>query len=86
MDKKFNCKDIGLGCEYTVCARTEEEVLKKVGDHTRAVHGILGFSKDFYEKASAAIRDAHCEPRKGPLCEGESCEEFHQDISEECYC
>ena len=86
MDKKFTCKDLGLDCEYVVCAKTEEEVLKKAGEHTQAIHGIQGFSKDFYDRAMTAIRDAHCEPRKISTCEGESCEQFYEDISEECYC
>jgi predicted small metal-binding protein len=86
MDKKFICKDIGVNCEFTVCAKTEREVLEKVGDHTLAVHSILGFSKDFYDKARAALRDAHCEPRPMGSCEGDSCEESYQDITEECVC
>jgi predicted small metal-binding protein len=86
MDKKFTCKDIGVNCEFTVCAKTEQEVLEKAGDHTRSVHGILGFSKDFYDKAMAAVRDAHCEPRKMGSCEGASCEEFYQDITDELIC
>ena len=85
MDKKMTCKDIGLDCEYAVCARTEEEVLRKVGEHTQSIHGIEGFSKEFYDKAKAAVRDAHCEIKK-TSCEGENCEEFYEDISEECYC
>ncbi len=85
MDKKLSCKDMGLDCEYTVCARTETEAIKKVGDHIQTIHGIKGFSKDFYDKAMAAIKDAHCEPRKLASCEGESCETIDQDITEETY-
>ncbi len=86
MDKKLSCKDIDRNCEYVVCGRTEEEVLRKVGEHTQAIHGIRGFSKEFYDKAKAAIRDAYCEIRKTTSCEGEACEEFLGDVSEELYC
>ncbi len=86
MDKKLSCKDINLDCEYVACAKTEEEVLRKVGEHIQAIHGIQGFSKEFYDKAKAAILDAHCEIKKVTSCEGETCEEFYEDISEECYC
>ena len=86
MDKKLSCKDVNRECEYVVCARTEEEVLRKVGEHTQAIHGIQGFSKEFYDKAKAAIRDAHCEIKKTTSCEGKTCEEFVEDVSEECYC
>ncbi len=85
MDKKLSCKDIDRDREYVVCARTEEEVLRKVGEHTRGIHGIQGFSKEFYDKAKAAILDSHCEIKK-TSCEGETCEEFLGDVSEECYC
>jgi len=84
MDKKLSCKDIERDCEYVVCARTEEEVLRKVGEHTQAIHGIQGFSKEFYDRAKAAIQDAHCEIKK-TTCEGEVCEESLHDVSEECY-
>jgi predicted small metal-binding protein len=85
MDKKLSCRDIGLDCEYVVCARTEEEVIRKVGEHTQAIHGLQGFSKEFYNRALGAIRDAHCEIKK-TSCEDETCEEIYHDISEECYC
>jgi predicted small metal-binding protein len=61
MDKKLGCRDLGVDCDYTVCARTAEEVLKKVADHAQTYHHMSGFSQEMYEKARAAIHDGDCE-------------------------
>ena len=57
MDKKFTCRDFGMECDYRVCARTEEQVLKNVWDHVQTVHQMKRFSKEDYEKARAAIHE-----------------------------
>ncbi len=62
MSKILDCKDIGLDCDLVLCARTEQEVIEKAGDHIQAVHGMNGFSKEFYEKARKAIHDGDCDP------------------------
>ena len=61
MDKELTCRDLGIDCDYTVCARTEEEVLKKAEEHAQAIHNMRGFSEELYEKARAAIHDGYCE-------------------------
>ena len=61
MDKKFSCRDLGLDCDYTVCARTETEVLEKVVDHAQTFHQMKGFSQSLYNKVKAAIQDGDCD-------------------------
>jgi len=61
MGKKLDCKDAGLDCDVSVCAQTEEEVIPQVGEHIQAIHGMKGFSKEFYDQARAAIHEGDCE-------------------------
>ena len=59
MGKRLECRDIA-GCDYSVCTLTTEEAIQKVGEHIRTVHEMKGFSKEFYQKAQQAIREAKC--------------------------
>lgn len=59
MGKKLECKDMA-GCDYSVCTLTTEEAIQKVGAHVQTVHEMRGFSKEFYQKAQQAIREAKC--------------------------
>jgi predicted small metal-binding protein len=45
------------GCNFVVCAKTEEEILEEVRYHARAVHQINDIPDELYEKARFAIRD-----------------------------
>ena len=64
MEKKFTCNsfDKEYDCDYAVCARTEEEIIPKVEEHYRKIHGIKGFSKEFYGKVRESLVDGVCEP------------------------
>lgn len=73
MDKKLDCRDIGLDCSYSFCAQTEDEVLRKAGEHVQAAHSMKGFSKEFYQKACAAIYEGSCETSEEE-CEGGICD------------
>ncbi len=61
MDKELYCRDVGIDCDLMVCGKTEDEVLTKAGQHVQAMHGIKGFSKEFYNKAQSAIREGNCD-------------------------
>ncbi|HUL19864.1 MAG TPA: DUF1059 domain-containing protein [Thermodesulfobacteriota bacterium] len=61
MDKKIDCKDLGSDCTFTTCATTELELLEKVQEHDRTVHGMKEFTSDFYNKVQASIRDGSCD-------------------------
>jgi predicted small metal-binding protein len=69
MDKKWVCRDRETACNFTVCARTQEEILQKAGEHVQAVHGMKGFSKDFYQKTLRVIEEGRCSPPEEDLCE-----------------
>lgn len=34
------CKDAGFDCEHVMTAETEEELMKKAGEHAQSVHNI----------------------------------------------
>ncbi len=72
MDRKLECKDLSFDCEYSACGQTDQEILRNLGDHIQAIHGMKGFSKDFYQKALASIRDESCE--KGMALDDALCE------------
>ena len=65
MGKRLDCEEI-TECGYSVCAQTEQEVAQKIGEHIQARHGLKGFSKEFYQKALAAIREEKCDTEKTP--------------------
>ena len=60
MDKELYCRDVGLDCQFMACGKTDEEALNKLGQHVLAIHGMKGFSKEFYNKALSAIREGYC--------------------------
>jgi len=89
MDKELYLRDIGINCGLTVCGKTEEEVLSKAGQHVLAIHGIKGFSKDFYNKAQKAIREGHCTYGDTEETVSEECSECYEacfDCADECCC
>jgi len=73
MDKRLYCRDVGLDCEFSACGNTDEEALNKLGQHVLAIHGVKGFSKEFYNKARSAVREGSCD--KG---------DTEETISEDC--
>jgi len=89
MDKELYCRDIGLDCDLMVCGKTEDEVLSKAGQHVLAVHGIEGFSKEFYNKARSAIREGSCDQGDAEEMIPEECNACYEscsDFADECCC
>jgi len=89
MDKKIHCRDMGIDCDLMVCGKTEDEVLSKAGQHVLTVHGIEGFSKEFYNKARAAIREGYCDYGDSEEMISEDCSECYEacfDCADECCC
>ncbi len=89
MDKELYCKDIGLDCDFLACGKTEEEALSKLGQHVLATHGIEGFSKEFYEKARAGIREGYCDYGDHQEMISEDCSACYEtcfDCPDECCC
>ena len=57
MKKVLNCRDVGADCDFTICAKTEDELFKKAKEHARKEHNMSEIPKDLYDKARSAIRD-----------------------------
>ncbi len=57
MEKSLSCKDVGTDCDFTICAKTEDEVFEQAKKHGKEVHNMGEFPKDLYDKARSAIRD-----------------------------
>lgn len=89
MDKELHCRDIGLDCDSSVCGKSEEEVLTRVGQHVLNIHGIQGFSKEFFNKAKGAIREGSCDYGDAEEMTSEDCSECYDecfDCNDECCC
>ena len=50
MGKTFLCKDIGVDCDGKICAKTEDELMKKVAEHAKTVHGMNEISPEMAAK------------------------------------
>ncbi len=88
MEKELHCRDIGLDCDSSVCGKTEEEVLTKLGQHVLNIHGIQGFSKEFFSKAKAAIREGDCDYGDAGEMALEDCSDCYEEYvnCDECCC
>jgi len=57
MAKMLRCRDIGVDCDGVIRAETEEELMRKVAEHAKTVHGMSQISPDMAAKVKAAIKD-----------------------------
>ena len=72
------------GCNeiYCIC-------ISKAGEHVLAIHGIEGFSKEFYNRAQSAIRVGNCDDEDAEETHSEDCrvcDESYFDCADECCC
>ena len=40
MTLEFRCEDVGVACKASTKAETKDELLAKVADHAKKVHGV----------------------------------------------
>ena len=57
MAKVVRCRDVGFDCDGVVKAETEEEALKQVAAHAKAVHNVEKVSEEVIEKVKKVMRD-----------------------------
>jgi len=57
MAKMLRCRDVGVDCDFVVRAETEEELMRKVAEHAKTVHGMSEISPDLAAKVKAAIKE-----------------------------
>ena len=39
MTKSFGCTDVGVNCNWTTTADSEEDIMAKIKEHANSVHG-----------------------------------------------
>jgi len=57
MTTVVRCRDVGFDCDGVVRAETEEEALKQVAAHARAVHKLEKVPPEVVEKVRQVMRD-----------------------------
>jgi len=60
MAKILSCKDVGVSCEWSACAETEDELMRMASEHAQQDHGMSEIPPDIAEKARNAIREGVC--------------------------
>jgi predicted small metal-binding protein len=56
MAQRIACGDVVQGCQFTVEAATEEELLRAVQVHAAAEHGVREITPELAAEVKAAIR------------------------------
>lgn len=54
--KVLHCRDLGFDCQGVVRAETEEELMRHVAEHAKAVHK-LEVTPELAEQAKALVRE-----------------------------
>ncbi len=57
MKKRLSCRDMGADCDFTLCAKTEEEVFQKAAEHVKTAHNLNEISKEMADKARSVMQD-----------------------------
>ena len=57
MYKSVSCRDAGVDCDFTICAKTEDELFRKAAEHGRKEHNMKEIPNDLKEKVRSLIRD-----------------------------
>ena len=61
MFKSLSCRDVGADCNFSMCAKTEEELFQKAAEHAKKDHNMSEIPKEFKEKARSVMREVqHC--------------------------
>ena len=58
MAKEMRCADVGMDCDFVATAESVDQLMEKVVEHAREVHGITEVTPDLAAKVSSVIRDA----------------------------
>ncbi len=56
MTKGFACSDVGVDCDWSASAETEDELMTQIAEHAKE-HGFDPIPADLVEKVKAAIKD-----------------------------
>ncbi|OGP70691.1 MAG: hypothetical protein A2W09_04550 [Deltaproteobacteria bacterium RBG_16_50_11] len=56
--KELSCRDFRADCDFTVRAETEEELMKKCGEHACIAHGKCRTSPEIEKRMRSRIKSA----------------------------
>lgn len=57
MRKELACGAVVPGCDFVAHAATEEDLMLKVADHARKVHGVTHITEELKAKIKDAIKE-----------------------------
>ena len=52
----YQCKDVGLDCNFKAEAKTEEKLMKKIAKHAKKKHGYDPIPEEMLEQVKKAIK------------------------------
>ena len=56
MAKQFACRDIGMECEFTARAETDEELMSQIKEHAKTAHNMAKIDAKTMKRMKAAIK------------------------------
>jgi predicted small metal-binding protein len=57
MTKILRCSDIKPGCDFEIRGNSDEEVMKKAGEHAKTAHKMQNITPELASKVRGAIRE-----------------------------
>lgn len=57
MAKSICCRDVGVDCDFTATADTEESLMQKCAEHAKNAHGMTEIPPELAAVVKAAIKD-----------------------------
>ncbi|MBA2568118.1 MAG: DUF1059 domain-containing protein [Actinobacteria bacterium] len=55
--KELRCADVGFECSEVIQGEDEQEILRKVAEHAREIHGIMEIDEETGQKVRSQIQD-----------------------------
>ena len=57
MTKPCWCSDVGVNCNWTTTADSEDDIMIKIKEHAKNVHGFNEIPQDLADKVKSAIKE-----------------------------
>lgn len=59
MALEFQCKNVGVVCNSSIKAETEEELLAQIAEHADHAHGVPGLTQSLVNYAKSTVTSNH---------------------------
>lgn len=59
MALEFQCKNVGVVCNSSIKADTEEELLAQIAEHADHTHGVPGLTQTLVNYAKSTVTSSH---------------------------